>query len=154
MNLTAISINQQEVGYLIHGQPFSINYEFSGVRYIIIKYKEPRKHFWGWNKYRFAKSSGKFSSISNAYAPNVMFIAFGSLFSLIPQKFRFSLKVNFINAIDYQPSLSTITPLIAKSEIKTINAPSFVHNQPYISNQEAQIIPQPIHINPQQNQYP
>jgi hypothetical protein len=154
MILNSISINQQEVSYLIHGQPFSIDYEFTDVRYIIIKYKEPRTHFRGWKKYRFAKASGNFSSISNAYAPEITFMAFGSLFSLISKKFRFSLKVNFINVVDFQPSLSITLPFLPKSDFNPLKSPSFVQNKPGILNQEFTIIPQPIHINPQQIQYP
>ena len=109
MQLLYASVNKEEVGYLIHGQPFFFEYGIEDAKYVIIHQKLPIRGQW-WKRFRFGKPVGSFFSVTNAYSPEIKIYAFSSYFSLWPKKFVFPLKINFLNTIRYQPALTVPLP--------------------------------------------
>jgi hypothetical protein len=109
MQMLYASINKEEVGYLIHGQPFFFEFGIEGAKYLIIDHKLPMRGKW-WKRFRFSKPEGSFFSVTNAYSPEIRIYAFSSYFSLWPEKFVLPLKINFLNTIRYQPELSVPSP--------------------------------------------
>jgi len=79
-------LNGHSVGYLIHGQIFEMQYSITGCLFVIVSNK-------GKGLLQFKKSKGVYVGLSNAYSPNVRFLAIG--FGI--KSFTHKLKVNFIN---------------------------------------------------------
>jgi hypothetical protein len=79
-------LNGHNVGYLIHGQVFEMQYKISGCLFVIVSNK-------GKGMLQFRKAQGKYIGLSNAYSPNVSFWAFG--FGI--KRYTHRLKVNFMN---------------------------------------------------------
>jgi len=140
-----IRINNHEKGYLIHGQPFSLQFEFNEARWVLAFYRPgamPKNHHKtrhatpgssifgtaaGLSKFvRFLKPKGEIRLISNAYFPQIEFYIFSSFINPIPRKFKLALNVNFVNArelnlMDFEVpmmdlNISQINPLEFKTE--------------------------------------
>ena len=114
-----IRINNHEKGYLIHGQPFSLQFDFNQASWVLAFYR-PGVMLKNHNKTRnstpgssifgtaaglakfvhFLKPNGEISLISNAYFPQIQFYIFSSFINPVPRKFKLALNVNFINARD------------------------------------------------------
>lgn len=143
-SIGTIKINNHEKGYLIHGQPFSLQFEFNQASWILAFYRPgvmPKNH----HKTRHSipgssifgtasvlsnfiylfKPKGEIRLISNAYFPQIEFYIFSSFINPIPRKFKLALNVNFINAremnlMDYQVQVTdSIIPQINQLEVKT-----------------------------------
>lgn len=139
-----IRINNHEKGYLIHGQPFSLQFEFNEARWVLAFYRPgamPKNHHKtrhatpgssifgtaaGLSKFvRLLTPKGEIRLISNAYFPQIEFYIFSSFINPIPRKFKLALNVNFINAremnlMDYQVQVTdSIIPQINQLEVKT-----------------------------------
>ena len=139
-----IRINNHEKGYLIHGQPFSLQFEFNEARWVLAFYRPgamPKNHHKtrhatpgssifgtaaGLSKFvHFLKPKGEIRLISNAYFPQIEFYIFSSFINPIPRKFKLALNVNFINArelnlMDFEvPLMDLIIPQINQLEVKT-----------------------------------
>ncbi len=139
-----IRINNHEKGYLIHGQPFSLQFEFNQASWVLAFYR-PGVMLKNHNKTRisapgssifgtaagltkfvhFLKPNGEISLISNAYFPQIEFYIFSSFINPIPRKFKLALNVNFVNArelnlMDFEvPLMDSIIPQINPLEFKT-----------------------------------
>jgi hypothetical protein len=132
-----IRINNHEKGYLIHGQPFSLQFEFNEARWVLAFYRPgamPKNHHKtrhatpgssifgtaaGLSKFvRFLKPKGEIRLISNAYFPQIEFYIFASIINPIPRKFKLALNVNFINARELN-LMDSIIPQINHLEVKT-----------------------------------
>ena len=132
-----IRINNHEKGYLIHGQPFSLQFEFNEARWVLAFYRPgamPKNHHKtrhatpgssifgtaaGLSKFvRFLKPKGEIRLISNAYFPQIEFYIFASFINPIPRKFKLALNVNFINARELN-LMDSIIPQINHLEVKT-----------------------------------
>ena len=108
-------LNNNQVSYLIHGQPFSLKYEILSCKYVLIIYKSSKSFF---NNYKIKKSSGEFTSITNTYKPNIRFISLDGKFNFID----FKLKINFINCVSFDVSINLRHPsLFKKIFLKTNN---------------------------------
>ena len=139
-----IRINNHEKGYLIHGQPFSLQFEFNEARWVLAFYRPgamPKNHHktrhatpgssifgtaTGLSKFvRFLKPKGEIRLISNAYFPQIEFYIFSSFINPIPRKFKLALNVNFVNArelnlMDFEvPLMDSIISQINHLEVKT-----------------------------------
>ena len=139
-----IRINNHEKGYLIHGQPFSLQFEFNQASWVLAFYRPgvmlknhhktrhatPGSSIFGTaaglSKFvRFLKPKGEIRLISNAYFPQIEFYIFSSFINPIPRKFKLALNVNFINArelnlMDFEvPVMGSIIPHINQLEVKT-----------------------------------
>ena len=132
-----IRINNHEKGYLIHGQPFSLQFEFNEARWVLAFYRPgamPKNHHKtrhatpgssifgtaaGLSKFvHFLKPKGEIRLISNAYFPQIEFYIFSSFINPIPRKFKLALNVNFINARELN-LMDSIIPQINHLEVKT-----------------------------------
>jgi len=139
-----IRINNHEKGYLIHGQPFSLQFEFNQASWVLAFYR-PGVMLKNHNKTRisapgssifgtaagltkfvhFLKPNGEISLISNAYFPQIEFYIFSSFINPIPRKFKLALNVNFVNArelnlMDFAvPMMDSNIPQINPLEFKT-----------------------------------
>ncbi len=150
MQLSKVSLNKQEVAYLIHGQPFFLDYEISGAKYVIIKYKQAGGRFSVIGKYRLAKPSGSIKRITNAYSPTLTIYAFSSFLSLFPKIFYFKLKIDFVNTVVHSPLLMTdISKQFSPSKAPKLKSqePSYILPQCAIKNHQ-------ININQTLIQYP
>ncbi len=116
ISIGKIKINKNEQGYLIHGQPFSLQFDFNETKWGLVfsrpgimsanqhktrNYK-PGSSIWGFNldglKYfKLIKSTGEIQLISNAYYPYIKIYLFSSFFNFSPTKLKLPLKINFIN---------------------------------------------------------
>ena len=132
-----IRINNHEKGYLIHGQPFSLQFEFNQASWVLAFYR-PGVMLKNHNKTRnstpgssifgtaagltkfiqFLKPNGEISLISNAYFPQIEFYIFTSFINPIPRKFKLALNVNFVNARELN-LMDSIIPQINPLEFKT-----------------------------------
>ena len=132
-----IRINNHEKGYLIHGQPFSLQFEFNEARWVLAFYRPgamPKNHHKtrhatpgssifgtaaGLSKFvHFLKPKGEIRLISNAYFPQIEFYIFTSFINPIPRKFKLALNVNFVNARELN-LMDSIIPQINPLEFKT-----------------------------------
>ena len=132
-----IRINNHEKGYLIHGQPFSLQFEFNEARWVLAFYRPgamPKNHHKtrhatpgssifgtaaGLSKFvRLLTPKGEIRLISNAYFPQIEFYIFASFINPIPRKFKLALNVNFINARELN-LMDSIIPQINHLEVKT-----------------------------------
>ena len=131
-----IRINNHEKGYLIHGQPFSLQFEFNQASWVLAFYR-PGVMLKNHNKTRnstpgssifgtaagltkfiqFLKPNGEISLISNAYFPQIEFYIFTSFINPIPRKFKLALNVNFVNARELN-LMDSIIPQINPLEFK------------------------------------
>ena len=108
-------LNNNQVSYLIHGQPFSLKYEIHNCKYVLIVYKSGESFF---NNYTIKRSRGEFTSITNTYKPNIRFISLDGKFNFID----FRLKINFINCVPFDMSINLRHPsLFKKIFLKTNN---------------------------------
>ena len=93
MNLLQhLSFNGQKVEYLLHGQVFKLNYVFSRTLFVVVKYNNGTSFF---RRFYVKKASGTFENVTNAYSPQIIFIAFGWGIKRYKQQF----KINFLNTI-------------------------------------------------------
>lgn len=83
-------LNNNQVSYLLHGQPFNLEYEIDGCDRVLIIYDNGESIF---KRYKIKKSTGTFSSITNTYAPRIRFIGLTAGLNHID----FDLHINFIN---------------------------------------------------------
>lgn len=83
-------LNNNQVSYLLHGQPFNLEYEIYGCERVLIIYDNGESIF---KRYKIKKSIGTFSSITNAYAPRIRFIGLTAGLKHID----FDLHINFMN---------------------------------------------------------
>jgi hypothetical protein len=86
------SINGNQVAYLIHGQPVSLNYEINRCWFVLLIHDTGRGFF---RKFHFKRSKGVFETVSNVYSPTIRLVAFG----LGIRRFKFDLEINFINCM-------------------------------------------------------
>ena len=149
-----VKINNCKSGYLIHGQPFSLQFEFFKTRWGIV-FNRPGSMSLNQNKTRrfipgsrllmanikwlqffnIIKSKGELHLISNAFYPYVNFYLFSSFFSLSPKKIKIPLNVNFINTLEQNTHhIFRFQPLTPNTEVKS----NFIN-----------ISPQSIKINPE-----
>ena len=86
-------INNLDIVYLIHGQPYEINYRISRCLFVLlITYNGPK---W-WNiKLHLKKHTSSFSGLTNAYKPYINFWKFGLGIGLEKLK----LNINFFNVV-------------------------------------------------------
>jgi hypothetical protein len=132
-----IRINNHEKGYLIHGQPFSLQFEFNQASWVLAFYR-PGVMLKNHNKTRiatpgssifgtaagltkfvhFLKRNGEIGLISNAYFPQIEFYIFTSFINPIPRKFKLALNVNFVNARELN-LMNSIIPRINPLEFKS-----------------------------------
>ncbi len=101
-------LNNNQVSYLIHGQPFSLKYEVFGCSYVLIIYKSGNSYF---NNFKIKRSTGEFTSITNSYNPNIRFISLDGKFNFID----FKLKINFINCVPFDVSINLNYPKQVKN---------------------------------------
>ncbi len=101
-------LNNNQVSYLIHGQPFSLKYEVFGCSYVLIIYKSGNSYF---NNFKIKRSTGEFTSITNTYNPNIRFISLDGRF----QSIYFKLKINFINCVPFDLYINYKYPLLLKN---------------------------------------
>jgi hypothetical protein len=80
------------VEYLLHGQVFKLNYVFSRTLFVVVKYNNGTSFF---RRFYVKKASGTFENVTNAYSPQIIFIAFGWGIKRYKQQF----KINFLNTI-------------------------------------------------------
>jgi hypothetical protein len=80
------------VEYLLHGQVFKLNYVFSRTLFVVVKYNNGTSFF---RRFYVKKASGTFENVTNAYSPQIIFIAFGWGMKRYKQQF----KINFLNTI-------------------------------------------------------
>jgi hypothetical protein len=154
MQTFSATLDQQEVAYLIHGQPFNLNFSVNGAAYVLIYYRPPVRGMW-WNRFRITKAVGVFSSITNANSPHLHFFAFGSFVSLIPKKFTLLLRVNFLNTVQYAPALRTQHAPVARAlPAIHLHAPELPVNEPEYQFQTIHLRINPMHIEPSLIQYP
>ena len=78
--------------YLLHGQVFKLNYVFSRTLFVVVKYNNGTSFF---RRFYVKKASGTFENVTNAYSPQIIFIAFGWGMKRYKQQF----KINFLNTI-------------------------------------------------------
>lgn len=90
--LQHLSFNGQKVEYLLHGQVFKLNYVFSRTLFVVVKYNNGTSFF---RRFYVKKASGTFENVTNAYSPQIIFIAFGWGIKRYKQQF----KINFLNTI-------------------------------------------------------
>ena len=90
--LQHLSFNGQKVEYLLHGQVLKMNYIFSRTLFVVVKYNNGTSFF---RRFYFEKASGTFENVTNAYSPQIVFIAFGWGIKRYKQQF----KINFLNTI-------------------------------------------------------
>lgn len=90
--LRHLSFNGQKVEYLLHGQVFKLNYVFSRTLFVVVKYNNGTSFF---RRFYVKKASGTFENVTNAYSPQIIFIAFGWGIKRYKQQF----KINFLNTI-------------------------------------------------------
>jgi hypothetical protein len=144
--LGKIKINNQNKGYLIHGQPFKLQFDFSNIKWGIAFYRpatmlgnvhktrvhKPGSRILGSNipalsYFQFIRGKDEINLISNAYYPKVKLVLFSSLISLKPTNVIIPLKINFLNTreigsthsigIDLQSAnIATLHPNIKKVE--------------------------------------
>ena len=91
-------LNNHSVGYLIHGQLFSMKYSITNCLFVVIYSKG--------NGIKLRKAFGKYNAISNAYGPAVYFYSFG----LGIRKFKHDLKINFVNTKMETPNITFSVP--------------------------------------------
>lgn len=135
-SIGTIKINDNQKGYLIHGQPFSLNFDFNNVKWGFVFYRAgsmstnhnmarnyyPGSKIFGSNLhprffFRLIKAKDQIELISNAYYPTIKFILFPSYFNLVPNRLSIPLKINFFNTlerninsnIDIQPNSPSVT---------------------------------------------
>lgn len=91
-NLTArFLLNDNIVAYLIHGQPFKLEYQTNGCWFIIISYDNGSSFF---RRISLKKASGVFISVTNVYKPQIKVWGIGwGISKLFDQR----LHINFIN---------------------------------------------------------
>lgn len=136
-------LNRQKVGYLIHGQVFQMQYSISACLFVLIYSKR--------NGLKIRRSIGCFNGLSDAYAPNLTFWAFG----LGIKKYQHCLKVNFINTKltemetgyqlpKYKIQVATkrralfLTSIIERP--KPASVPNLNYTLPKINNSNSQLI--------------
>jgi hypothetical protein len=132
-------LNDSQISYLIHGQPFKLGYEINKCLFVVIIYREGISSF---RKFQFRKSSGVFENLTNSFDPSIKILAFGLGFKI----FNFDLNINFINCKSPQLSIPTfINPSSCELHIRD-KAPFF--NLFKFSNNIffKDIFVQPIHI--------
>lgn len=114
-----IKINNHERGYLVHGQPFTLQLEFSNVKWGIVFYRpatmlanyhkarthKPGSRIFGANipvltYFKIIRGIDEISLISNAYYPQINVILFSSIFNFSPERLTIPLKINFLNTRD------------------------------------------------------
>jgi hypothetical protein len=91
-------LNNHSVGYLIHGQLFSMEYSITNCLFVVIYSKG--------NGIKLRKALGKYNAISNVYRPAVYFYSFG----LGIRKFKHDLKINFLNTKMETPNITFSLP--------------------------------------------
>jgi len=118
-----LKINNKNEDYLIHGQPFSLKFEFTDIKWGILFYRPgsmssnlnksrlhvPGSNFFNSNispfqYFKFFKNSNEIELISNAYFPQIRFFLFKTTFSFFPIKFNLPLKINFVNTREIDTS--------------------------------------------------
>lgn len=156
MQLLYASVNKEEIGYLIHGQPFFFEYGIEGAKFVLIDYKLQMRGRW-WKRFRIGKPEGTFSSVTNAYKPEIRILAFKSYYQLWPKIFRFPLKINFFNTIQYQPQLRIPRPATGGNRLNlTAESRPYRHgfSEPKTTILHCNLNPQNIFINKNLIQYP
>ncbi|MFM7683659.1 MAG: hypothetical protein ACKO7P_13105 [Bacteroidota bacterium] len=128
-----VKINNQTNGYLIHGQPFNLQFIFPNVKWGLVFYRpgsmsanyhntrnyRPGSSIFGSTVksslfFRIIKGDDQINFTSNAYYPYVQFYLFSSFINIIPTKLRIPLKINFFNTkecdVDTDISMCTYLP--------------------------------------------
>ena len=114
-------LNNNQVSYLLHGQPFNLEYEIDGCSRVLIIYDNGGSIF---KKYAIKKSNGIFSSITNAYAPKIRFIALASGIKHVD----FDLRINFMNVKSVDMAIQLPKP--ASIEIPEIKTQNYILRKP------------------------
>ena len=131
------TINKNEVSYLIHGQPISLEYETEGCLFIIILYNNGGSFF---KRISFQKSKGVFLTVTNVYSPilKIWGVGWG-----VKKIFQFKFKINFFNTLTQL--VRTHTPQLAQPpsmKVKRVYpffTPSKIQlevSQPYLINNQ------------------
>lgn len=102
MGTAKFKLNGENVGYLLHGQAISIDFEIPGVWFVLIHTKKTKLLFnsikTAFNTLTFKRNKSSFQCNTNAYAPNITFVGIG--INGIYSKTLF-LKINFLNTIPH-----------------------------------------------------
>ncbi len=141
MGKAKFKLNGVNVGYLLHGQTITIDFEIPGVWFVIIHTKKTKLLFnsinTAYNTIKLKRNKSSFQCNTNAYAPNITFVGIG--INGIYSKTLF-LKINFLNTIPHFIITRNSTTKPIKREInipKTkLNLP---HYMPKINSTEMKI---------------
>ncbi len=141
MGTAKFKLNGENVGYLLHGQAISIDFEIPDVCFVLIHTKKTKMLFnsikTAVNTLTFKKNKSSFQCNTNAYAPKITFIGIG--LNGIYSK-TINLQVNFLNTIPHfvrtkNSSVNTIKKALHISKSK-LNLP---HYMPTITRAEMKI---------------
>lgn len=141
MEAAKFKLNGANVGYLLHGQAISIDFEIPGVWFVLIHTKKTKLLFnsikTAFNTLTFKRNKSSFQCNTNAYAPNITFVGIGM--NGIYSKTLF-LKINFLNTIPHfvrtqNSSVNTIKKALHISKTK-LNLP---HYTPKVNGVEMKI---------------
>ncbi len=141
MEKAKFKLNGVNVGYLLHGQSITIDFEIPGVWFVLIHTKKTKLLFnkikTAFNTITFKRNKSSFQCNTNAYAPNITFVGIGINGLYLKTLF---LKINFLNTIPHFVITQNINLKPIKREInipKTkLNLP---HYMPKINSAEMKI---------------
>lgn len=119
-----ILLDGNEVGYLIHGQPFILTYSFNNYKFLIF-YNKLKLPWWKFRRcFAFQKATGAYEGISNAYNPEIICWGFKSYLNPFAEKLVVPLKVNFFNLREQDTSIKSTPPRIINHQLNhLINIP-------------------------------
>ena len=86
-------LNDHGIAYLIHGQPFCLEYQSEGCWFLIINYNNGESFF---RRPHFRKPNGKFNTVTNVYSPEITVWGVGWG---IKRLFYKRLRINFFNPL-------------------------------------------------------
>ena len=102
MGTAKFKLNGENVGYLLHGQAISIDFEIPDVWFVLIHTQKTKMLFnsikTAFNTLTFKRNKSSFQCNTNAYAPKITFIGIG--LNGIYSK-TINLQVNFLNTIPH-----------------------------------------------------
>ena len=105
-------LNDRQISYLIHGQPFKLDYIIENSLFVVIVYNTGTSFI---KKFSIRKSSGVFTNVTNSFHPSIKIYAFGLGYKV----FNFGLNINFINCKLPQLTIpSFIDPTVCEFHIK------------------------------------
>lgn len=114
-------LNNHGVAYLIHGQPFCLEYQTEGCWFVVINYNNGESFF---RRPHFRKANGKFETVTNYYSPEITVWGIGWG---IKRLFYKRLKINFFNPITQ--TIKTHTPDLPPMPAFGVRSPRMQINQ-------------------------